>query len=80
MTFYCILAISSFRFSPSYSIESEKNRHHVTGSSVNNPPTRLKMIIMCDSTLKGPTDFKTLIQRFYYLQSERLETYRLFEE
>ncbi|XP_054645463.1 required for excision 1-B domain-containing protein [Dunckerocampus dactyliophorus] len=26
------------------------------------------------------TDFKALIQRFYQLQSERLETYRLFEE
>ncbi|CAL1593901.1 unnamed protein product [Knipowitschia caucasica] len=27
-----------------------------------------------------PSDFKTLIQRFYHLQSERVETYRLFEE
>ncbi|XP_071343685.1 required for excision 1-B domain-containing protein isoform X3 [Trachinotus anak] len=27
-----------------------------------------------------PTDFKGLIQRFYHLQSERVETYRLFEE
>ncbi|AWP11094.1 DNA repr REX1B domain containing protein isoform 3 [Scophthalmus maximus] len=27
-----------------------------------------------------PTDFKDLIQRFYLLQSERVETYRLFEE
>eukprot|EP00064_Thunnus_orientalis_P011405 superscaffoldBa00001646_g11436 len=27
-----------------------------------------------------PTDFKTLIQRFYHLQSERVETYQLFEE
>ncbi|XP_037106061.1 required for excision 1-B domain-containing protein [Syngnathus acus] len=26
------------------------------------------------------TDFKGLIQRFYQLQAERLETYRLFEE
>lgn len=28
----------------------------------------------------GPSDFKSLIQRFYHLQSERVETYRLFEE
>ncbi|XP_034036104.1 required for excision 1-B domain-containing protein [Thalassophryne amazonica] len=28
----------------------------------------------------APSDCKTLIQRFYHLQSERLETYRLFEE
>ncbi|XP_042073014.1 required for excision 1-B domain-containing protein [Haplochromis burtoni] len=27
-----------------------------------------------------PSDFKALIQRFYHLQSERVETYRLFEE
>ncbi|KAM3876136.1 required for excision 1-B domain-containing protein [Diretmus argenteus] len=27
-----------------------------------------------------PTDFKTLIQRFYALQLERVETYRLFDE
>lgn len=27
-----------------------------------------------------PNDFKTLIQRFYHLQSERVEAYRLFEE
>ncbi|KAM4548736.1 required for excision 1-B domain-containing protein [Odontesthes bonariensis] len=27
-----------------------------------------------------PSDFKSLIQRFYHLQSERIETYRLFEE
>ncbi|XP_071343683.1 required for excision 1-B domain-containing protein isoform X1 [Trachinotus anak] len=27
-----------------------------------------------------PTDFKGLIQRFYHLQSERVETYRLFED
>ncbi|XP_070765394.1 required for excision 1-B domain-containing protein [Enoplosus armatus] len=27
-----------------------------------------------------PTDFKALIQRFYHLQSERVETYQLFEE
>ncbi|XP_063746682.1 required for excision 1-B domain-containing protein-like [Eleginops maclovinus] len=27
-----------------------------------------------------PTDFKALIQRFYQLQSERVETYQLFEE
>ncbi|KAK5599003.1 hypothetical protein CRENBAI_000344 [Crenichthys baileyi] len=27
-----------------------------------------------------PSDFKALIQRFYQLQSERIETYRLFEE
>ncbi|XP_017262760.1 required for excision 1-B domain-containing protein [Kryptolebias marmoratus] len=27
-----------------------------------------------------PSDLKTLIQRFYNLQSERLETYRLFKE
>ncbi|XP_075895575.1 required for excision 1-B domain-containing protein [Nelusetta ayraudi] len=27
-----------------------------------------------------PADFKTLIQRFYQLQSERVETYQLFEE
>ncbi|XP_076009599.1 required for excision 1-B domain-containing protein isoform X2 [Genypterus blacodes] len=27
-----------------------------------------------------PTDFKTLIQRFYHLQAERVETYQLFEE
>ncbi|XP_012720326.2 required for excision 1-B domain-containing protein [Fundulus heteroclitus] len=27
-----------------------------------------------------PSDFKALIQRFYQLQSERVETYRLFEE
>ncbi|MEQ2314228.1 hypothetical protein AMECASPLE_010018 [Ameca splendens] len=27
-----------------------------------------------------PSDLKTLIQRFYQLQSERIETYRLFEE
>ncbi|KAM9831379.1 required for excision 1-B domain-containing protein [Neosynchiropus ocellatus] len=26
------------------------------------------------------TDFKSVLQRFYQLQSERLETYRLFEE
>ncbi|KAK5931049.1 hypothetical protein CgunFtcFv8_027234 [Champsocephalus gunnari] len=27
-----------------------------------------------------PTDFKALIQRFYQLQSERVETYQLFDE
>ncbi|XP_034386321.1 required for excision 1-B domain-containing protein [Cyclopterus lumpus] len=27
-----------------------------------------------------PTDFKALILRFYHLQSERVETYQLFEE
>ncbi|XP_056270747.1 required for excision 1-B domain-containing protein isoform X2 [Pseudoliparis swirei] len=27
-----------------------------------------------------PTDFKALILRFYHLQSERVDTYRLFEE
>ncbi|XP_062252274.1 required for excision 1-B domain-containing protein isoform X4 [Platichthys flesus] len=27
-----------------------------------------------------PTDFKSLIQRFYHLQAERVETYRLFDE
>ncbi|XP_005727133.1 required for excision 1-B domain-containing protein [Pundamilia nyererei] len=27
-----------------------------------------------------PSDFKALIQRFYHLQSERVETYQLFEE
>ncbi|XP_072294944.1 required for excision 1-B domain-containing protein [Eucyclogobius newberryi] len=27
-----------------------------------------------------PSDFKALIQRFYHLQAERVETYRLFEE
>ncbi|XP_031720245.1 required for excision 1-B domain-containing protein [Anarrhichthys ocellatus] len=27
-----------------------------------------------------PTDFTTLIQRFYHLQSERVETYQLFDE
>ncbi|KAJ4943340.1 hypothetical protein JOQ06_005843 [Pogonophryne albipinna] len=27
-----------------------------------------------------PTDFKVLIQRFYQLQSERVETYQLFDE
>ncbi|KAG7260307.1 hypothetical protein CRUP_022781 [Coryphaenoides rupestris] len=27
-----------------------------------------------------PTEFKVLIQRFYALQTERIETYRLFEE
>ncbi|KAM9385364.1 required for excision 1-B domain-containing protein [Pholidichthys leucotaenia] len=27
-----------------------------------------------------PSDFKALIQRFYHLQSERVETYHLFEE
>ncbi|XP_068599884.1 required for excision 1-B domain-containing protein [Brachionichthys hirsutus] len=27
-----------------------------------------------------PADFKALIQRFYHLQTERLETHRLFEE
>ncbi|KAM9762384.1 required for excision 1-B domain-containing protein [Menidia menidia] len=27
-----------------------------------------------------PSDFRSLIQRFYHLQAERIETYRLFEE
>nr|XP_040041223.1 required for excision 1-B domain-containing protein [Gasterosteus aculeatus aculeatus] len=27
-----------------------------------------------------PSDFKALIQRFYHLQSERVETYQLFDE
>ncbi|XP_067086475.1 required for excision 1-B domain-containing protein [Osmerus mordax] len=27
-----------------------------------------------------PTDFKALVQRFYVLQTERVEAYRLFEE
>ncbi|XP_028301325.1 required for excision 1-B domain-containing protein [Gouania willdenowi] len=27
-----------------------------------------------------PSDFKAVIQRFYHLQTERVETYRLFEE
>lgn len=31
-------------------------------------------------TTMVPSDFKALIQRFYHLQSERVETYRLFEE
>uniref|UniRef100_A0AAX7W3U8 Required for excision 1-B domain containing n=1 Tax=Astatotilapia calliptera TaxID=8154 RepID=A0AAX7W3U8_ASTCA len=32
------------------------------------------------SEFSVPSDFKALIQRFYHLQSERVETYRLFEE
>ncbi|CAG6022045.1 unnamed protein product [Menidia menidia] len=30
--------------------------------------------------LQLPSDFRSLIQRFYHLQAERIETYRLFEE
>lgn len=34
----------------------------------------------CGSLLQVSTDFSAVIQRFYHLQSERMETYRLFEE
>ncbi|XP_062252271.1 required for excision 1-B domain-containing protein isoform X1 [Platichthys flesus] len=38
------------------------------------------MLFHVISSVQIPTDFKSLIQRFYHLQAERVETYRLFDE